>query len=319
MSYAGIVPPYLLRAVADRGDAEQRALALQALRLDASLRSRRQRRADATAPPDRPAAGATPGTQPRRTVYDCGHADTDPPTGPVARSEGAAATGDPATDEAYDGLGTTFGFYRDAYQRNSLDDAGLPLDGYVHFGTDYPNAFFDGREMVFGDGIPGLFNRFTSSLDVIAHELTHGVTADEAQLVYRGQSGALNESISDVFGSLVKQYARNQSAEQADWLIGVELLAPGVHGRALRDMAHPGTAYDDPRLGTDPQPTDMAHYVETDEDDGGVHLNSGIPNRAFYLTATALGGRAWRRPAASGTTPCAAACGPTPSSRISPA
>lgn len=111
---------------------------------------------------------------------------------------------------------------------------------------------------------------------------------------YAGQSGALNESISDVFGSLVKQHALSQSADRADWLIGADLLTEQVNGRALRDMLNPGTAYDDPRLGKDPQPADMSGYVDTEDDNGGVHLNSGIPNRAFALAALALGGNAWQ-------------------------
>jgi Zn-dependent metalloprotease len=105
----------------------------------------------------------------------------------------------------------------------------------------------------------------------------------------------LNESISDVFGSLVKQKALNQTADQADWLIGAGLLAKGVNGVALRSMKDPGSAYDDPKLGKDPQPKDMAGYVHTSEDNGGVHLNSGIPNRAFYETAAAIGGYAWEK------------------------
>ena len=149
--------------------------------------------------------------------------------------------------------------------------------------------------MVFGDGDNQIFTGFTGCLDVIGHELTHGVTGSEANLNYQGQSGALNESISDVFGSLVKQKKLNQTADQADWLIGEGLLAKGIHGVALRSMKAPGTAYDDPMLGKDPQPADMTHYLQTTQDNGGVHINSGIPNRAFYLVAAALGGNAWER------------------------
>jgi hypothetical protein len=102
--------------------------------------------------------------------------------------------------------------------------------------------------------------------------------------------------MSDVFGSLIKQKALGQKADEADWLIGADLLAPGVKGVALRSMKAPGTAYDDPRLGKDPQPADMSGYVQTSDDNGGVHLNSGIPNRAFYLVATTIGGNAWEAP-----------------------
>jgi Zn-dependent metalloprotease len=200
-----------------------------------------------------------------------------------------------AVDEAYDGLGATYQLFWDIYDRDSIDDEGLPLDGVVHYGVEYDNAFWDGQRMVFGDGDGELFNRFTIALDVIGHELTHGVTEDEAGLGYLGQSGALNESISDVFGSLVKQHRRQQKAEDADWLIGAGLLATDVQGVALRSMKAPGTAYDDDLLGKDPQPAHMDGYVTTTADNGGVHINSGIPNHAFYMAATALGGYAWER------------------------
>jgi Zn-dependent metalloprotease len=149
--------------------------------------------------------------------------------------------------------------------------------------------------MVFGDGDGVIFREFTVCLDVIGHELTHGVTEKDCGLVYENQSGALNESMSDVFGSLVKQYSASpqQTAATADWLIGAGLLGPTIRGKALRSMKDPGTAFDDPRLGPDPQPAHMDDFVETDEDNGGVHINSGIPNRAFFLCATSLGGNAW--------------------------
>jgi Zn-dependent metalloprotease len=108
-------------------------------------------------------------------------------------------------------------------------------------------------------------------------------------------SGALNESMSDVFGSLVEQHEKNQKADQADWLIGNEVWTPNVTGDALRSMKAPGTAYDDPVVGKDPQPGHMKDYVETTRDNGGVHINSGIPNHAFYTVATRLGGYAWER------------------------
>jgi Zn-dependent metalloprotease len=151
--------------------------------------------------------------------------------------------------------------------------------------------------MVFGDGDRELFNRFTISVDVIGHELTHGVTEDEAALTYAYQSGALNESVSDVFGSLIKQSdpANQQTAAAADWLIGAGLLASGVQGVALRSMKDPGSAYDDPVLGKDPQPKHMRDFIHTTRDNGGVHINSGIPNHAFYLAAVAIGGYAWEK------------------------
>jgi len=285
-----ILPPVLLRAVAERGTEQQRGRALRTLAVDARLRAAR----GSVALP-RARAGAAPAptapSGPQRTVSDAGGSRDLP--GREVRGEGGSATGDPAADEAYDGLGATYDLWAQAYGRDSLDGAGLPLLAVVHYGRDYDNAFWDGTRMVFGDGDGELFGRFTASLDVIGHELAHGVTEVEAGLVYSGQSGALNEHVSDVFGSLVVQHLRGQTAEEADWLIGADLLRPGVEGVALRSMAAPGTAYDDPVLGKDPQPASMSGFVDTREDDGGVHVNSGIPNKAFHHVATAVGGHAW--------------------------
>lgn len=295
-----IVPPYLLEALAASDEPRAAEHARASLAADHDLRAAR-RTPTRAAPPvpspsttsDQPRTTTTPdgGQGPNRTISDAKGTQNTP--GTQVRAEGGAATGDAAADEAYDGLGATWAMWSAAYRRDSLDGKGLPLLASVHYGRNYDNAFWDGTQMVFGDGDGVIFQRFTKSLDVIGHELAHGVTEYTAGLTYQGQSGALNESISDVFGSLVKQYHLKQSAADADWLIGADLLAPGVTGRALRDMRHPGTAYDDPRLGKDPQPADMAGYVTTSDDSGGVHINSGIPNRAFALAAIAIGGNAW--------------------------
>ena len=142
--------------------------------------------------------------------------------------------------------------------------------------------------MVFGDGM--VMDRLTE-VTVAAHELTHGVTEVEAQLIYYGQSGALNESMSDVFGSLVKQNRLGrQDAGEADWLIGEGIWIEDIQGQALRSMANPGSAYDDPLVGKDQQPAHMDDYYSGPEDNQGVHINSGICNRAFYLAATGIGG-----------------------------
>jgi len=287
-----ILPPELLRRIARNGNAKQRDAALDTLAVDQTLRLGRATWELLNAGTRRGLFG-TPGAGKQRSIYDAQGAETLP--GRLVRAEGAPAAGDVEVNEAYDGLGATFDFYAEVYDRNSIDDEGLHLEASVHYGRRYDNAFWNGQQMVFGDGDGELFNRFTISLDVIAHELTHGVTGDEARLVYLGQAGALNESISDVFGSLVKQYARRQSADEADWLIGEGLFTANVHGVALRSMKAPGTAYDDPVLGRDPQPSTMDGYVRTSADDGGVHTNSGIPNRAFYLAAVALGGYAWEK------------------------
>jgi len=288
-----ILPPHILRQIAKNGSQQVRDEAINTLAADATFRTLRVE-ATMQPPTPQPSQGVLGDEgHKQRTIYDAKSNQNLP--GTLVRAEGAAASGDPAVDEAYDGLGATFDFFWLSYERNSIDDAGMPLNATVHFGRNYENAFWDGKQMVFGDGDGELFNRFTISLDVIGHELAHGVTQDEARLTYSGQSGALNESMSDVFGSLVKQRKLNQHADQADWLIGAELLTKRVKGIALRSMKAPGTAYDDPVLGTDPQPAHMSKYVRTFDDNGGVHINSGIPNHAFYLAAIAIGGYAWER------------------------
>ena len=291
-----IVPPYVLEALAVSGDPLLEERAQRTLAQDAELRAHRA--APTAVRPHTPQAQVPPVRRgvlgvPARTVYDAGGRTRLP--GEPVRSEGGPATGDAAADEAYAGLGSTYALLADELARDSLDGKGLPLLATVHYGQDYDNAFWDGDRMVFGDGDGVVFGRFTKSLDVIAHELAHGVTQYTSGLVYRGQPGALNEHVSDVLGALVLQRERGETADEADWLIGADLLLPGVAGVALRSMIAPGTAYDDPRLGRDPQPGHMDDYVDTAADFGGVHINSGIPNRAFVLASLELGGFAWER------------------------
>ncbi|UFS72588.1 M4 family metallopeptidase [Geomonas sp. RF6] len=283
--YCTIIPPHILEEVAKRGTQQQKDWALNNLTLAGFLRGQRH-----VAPTLRMAAAA--GFK-NRVVFDNQNEGGDPPRGRQARIETSPDSPDATVNEAFNGAGATYDLYFDVFQRNSVDDKGLTLVSYVHFATDFNNAFWDGSQMIYGDGDNQIFGRFTKCIDVIGHELTHGVTQYEANLTYSGQSGALNESFSDVFGSLVKQRSLGQTAETADWLIGEGLFTPSIKGVALRSMKEPGTAYDDPVLGKDPQPGHMNDYVNTFSDNGGVHINSGIPNRAFFLTATALGGNAW--------------------------
>jgi Zn-dependent metalloprotease len=289
-----ILPPHMLNEIAKNGTPEQRASAQATMMRSAALRGQR---AILTEYPAFADSATTTGKY--RIVY---HADSQSNLpGRQVRTEGAPPTGDAAVDEAYDGAGATYDLYNDVYERNSIDGNGLRLDSTVHYQQGYDNAFWNGQQMVYGDGdenLPAaqrLFNRFTIAIDVIGHELTHGVTQYEAKLIYSNQPGALNESMSDVFGSLVKQRQLGQTAAQADWLIGQGLFTANVNGQALRSMKEPGTAYDDPVLGKDPQPAHMSNYVNTLSDNGGVHINSGIPNRAFYLIAMEIGDNAWEK------------------------
>jgi Zn-dependent metalloprotease len=292
--YCSIVPPYLLRRIAAQQEPRLSGAAVAARNALVHAKSIQAARAEPTPLALPGLREAKPGP-PERTIYDAKSREKLP--GTLVRKEGKPPTGDQATDEAYDGLGHTHRLYADAFGRDSIDGNGLPLDATVHYGERYDNAFWDGKQMVFGDGDGEVFDRFTKSLSVIGHELAHGVTQYSGGLNYRNQAGALNESLSDVFGVLVEQYAKQQSTAEASWLIGEGLFTDQVQGAALRSMKAPGTAYDDDVLGKDPQPDSMDSYVRTSADYGGVHINSGIPNRAFCLVATALGGNAWDAPA----------------------
>jgi Zn-dependent metalloprotease len=220
---------------------------------------------------------------PQRIVYDQKHDQRQTP-GTIVRAEGQPEVTDAAINQAYDGLGRTYTYYWDVFQRDSIDGQGMPLLGLVHYASNYGNAFWDNAgHMFFGDGDGVLLKQTTAGIDVIGHELTHGVTQHEANLTYSGQSGALNESISDVFGIQVKQMALGQTAETSDWLIGADVVGSALQP-ALRSMKQPGTANPHDR-----QPANADHYVLG----GDVHVNSGIPNRAFYVMATTLGGNPW--------------------------
>ena len=285
--FCSIVPPHILEHMAKNGRTpEERDRAWRALNRTARLRGRREAFAGI---PQQLAPGEL-----RRTVFDA-HQGIELP-GQLVRAEGQPDSKDREVNRAYEGSGDTYNFYKQVLGRNSIDDHGMRLDSTVHYDVGYSNAFWNGSEMIYGDGDGEVFGPMTACLDVIGHELTHGITEHTAGLIYHGQSGALNESFSDVFGILLKQWKAAAPPDKADWIIGRGLFLPSVKGVGLRSMAEPGTAYDDPALGgKDPQPGTMHGYVKTIEDDGGVHLNSGIPNHAFYLAAKALGGNAWEK------------------------
>lgn len=322
--HCAIVPSYLLRHLAEHAPEPVAQSARATLELDRAVRQVREVRqttpgrpgatgvgsgrpdpgrgggqpllAPGAGPePDEAAAPGPAPSRPDRRVHDAEQQTVLP--GRLVRGEDDPGGADESVDETHDGLGATWSLLHDAFGRSSLDGAGLALVASVHYGVRFDNAFWDGRQMVFGDGDGEIFRSFTDSVDIIGHELGHGVVQHTLGLVYLGQAGALNESVCDVIGSLVKQHLLGQEAAEADWLIGAELFTDEVEGVALRSLKAPGTAYDDDRLGKDPQPATMADYVDlpndAENDNGGVHINSGIPNHAFYLAATAIGGRAW--------------------------
>jgi Zn-dependent metalloprotease len=287
-----ITPPHVLKKLLDNADARVRDAALRTLLATSRLRGERSVRSLF-------ASAAAASSHGRRTISDCANS-TFLAAATLARSEDGPAANDESVNRAFEGLGDTRAFYSEVFDRDSLDGQGMRLNAYVHYGSEYNNAFWNGSEMVFGDGDGVLFTDFTKSIDVIAHELTHGVTEFTAGLQYHNQPGALNESMSDVFGSLVKQWVGKQTAVQADWLIGTDIFTPAIGADALRSLKEPGKAYNSPTLGRDPQPDHMSKYVNLPDNDvgdnGGVHINSGIPNKAFYLTAIGIGGFAWKAP-----------------------
>ncbi|HXH37138.1 MAG TPA: M4 family metallopeptidase [Thermoanaerobaculia bacterium] len=281
-----VIPPHIWRHMAEHGDDDVReqvaATELHSQQINAG-------RAAALMAPAAPTPPIPNGRN--RSVYDAGHQRHLP--GKLVMADHRAVSSDIEAIEAFDGSGSTFDFYARTFFRNSIDGKGMRIISTIHYGQKFDNAMWDGKQMIYGDGDGKLFNRFTIARDVIGHELTHGVTQYTAALEYHDQSGALNEHISDAFGIMVKQYSLGLTASQSDWLIGKGLLGPNVHGQAIRSMKAPGTAYDDPLLGKDPQPAHMRGYVTGSDDNGGVHINSGILNRAFYLSASALGGFTW--------------------------
>ena len=286
-----ILPPYILERLAESPDARVRRRAIDAIAQSAALRATRSTLAAMGAM----AAIPSPRARKHRLVYDAKHGNFVDLPGTLVREEGDRASKDPAVDEAYNHSGYTYDFYRRVFDRNSLDDRGMSLVSSVHLGRRLNNAFWTGEQMAYGDGDGSLFVRFTRSLDVVGHELTHGVITHTANLEYRDESGALNEHLADVFGSLVKQWKRDETAAQADWLIGPDIMGPDTEAEALRTFRDEPAFEDDPLLGTDPQPKHMKDKYTGSSDNGGVHINSGIPNHAFYLAARAIGGRAWEK------------------------
>lgn len=289
-----IIPAHLYSNLLKHGDAEERSFAGRAL--DAIKKHIYDPCFEGVVGAAPPFELETEREGAFRTIYDAQHKMELP--GVLIRSEGEESNGDVTAEEAYDGAGVTWELLKKAFNRNSIDDKGMELQSTIHYGKNFGNAYWSSATgMVYGDGDGHIFNRFTL-VDICAHEILHGLTEHTAGLIYRKQSGALNEHFSDVFGSMVKQFKLNQTVDKADWLIGEGLFTKKINGKALRSMSHPGTAYDDPKIGKDNQPDHISGYEDIEEDQGGVHRFSGIPNKAFYHAAVNIGGKSWESPIA---------------------
>lgn len=187
----------------------------------------------------------------------------------------------PSQNAALQLANLAYDFFHDKYQWESFDGRSSPIDLYINFGDHYDNAFYDGLRFCFGNGDGEYFNSFLLQ-DVFTHEMTHGVTDHKVKgLPYYGQQGALNEHISDVFAMCLNQRLKREKATTASWIVGEGLFTDKIKGKGIRSFKDE-LAYDDPVLGKDEQPKKFSDYIDTTEDNGGVHLNSGILNHFFY-------------------------------------
>lgn len=218
-----------------------------------------------------------------RKVYDC--ESTSRTRFKLVRKEDDSATTDVDVNDAYDNGGFVREYYKTVLGWDSIDNNGLDMIFNVHYLSKYNNAFWDGEQMTFGDGDGVNFSGFDRALDVTGHELTHGVVQYTANLVYKGQSGALNEHYADALGTAIKQWQLKQTEKTADWLMGDSCMIGKFKGKAIRSMKAPA----DTNVVIMAQPDNMSKFVKGTADNGGVHTNSGIPNKAFYLVSMDIG------------------------------
>lgn len=286
-----IIPQHVLERFAKdkKLTAEQRQYFVDAVRLEKEWRKTRTSTAklanlSRSLLPTGMSAIAT-AAPPSVLVFDCQNGTTLPGR-PIA-NPGASTDG--SAKRAFNETTAVVDFYQSLFGRNSLDNAGMTLLSSIHFSVKYNNAGWTGSQMRYGDGDGNIFIDFTKSNDVIGHELTHGVTQFTSSFAYTNQAGGLNESMSDVFGSMYRQWRANQTVTAADWLIGKEIMGPGATARGftcLRDMSNPAASHC-----LAPQPTRFSQY----HDGMDPHDSSGIPNFAFYKAAMAIGGKSWEK------------------------
>jgi Zn-dependent metalloprotease len=209
-----------------------------------------------------------------RQTYTANNGTTLP--GTLKRSEGSANIGDTALDAAHNFAGNVYDYYKNVHNRDSYDNAGATIKSSAHYSTSYNNAFWNGTQMVYGDGDGTTFIALSRALDVDAHELTHAVTERTANLTYSNESGALNEATSDILGNSCEAYSLNGGTPNANtWKVGEDIYTPNTAGDALRYMNNP--TQDGSSKDYYPE-----RYTGT-ADNGGVHSNSGIANLVYYL------------------------------------
>lgn len=220
---------------------------------------------------------------PAVTVYDCKTTQTLPGS-PIPKPK---TSSDASAKRAFNQTSKVAQFYKQVFGRNSIDDQGMTMMSSIHYGVKYNNAMWNGSQMVYGDGDGSIFIDFTKGNDVIGHELTHGVTQHSLQLAYAGDAGGLNESISDCFGSMFRQWSAKQNVKKADWLIGRDIMGAASKKKGftcLRDMANPAAKHC-----LAPQPTKYSQITPGMD----PHYSSGPPNLAFCTACVTLGGNSW--------------------------
>lgn len=267
-----IVPPFILEELARRGNTQCKLALNDAHRLFEKRNSALNRLL----------VQETGKGNSERYVYDSENTYRQRVT--LLRKENEQPIEDKTANDVYDKTGYVKDYFKKTFKFDSIDNEGMDIISNIRYGKNYNNAYWDGDEMTFGEGDNVQFKDFTEAIDVIAHEMMHGVTQFTANLDYQSQSGALNEHFSDVFGTVIKQKYMKQDIDCADWLIGDTIVTDKFPGEAIRSMKAPGTAND-----FDRQPDHMDHYYSGSDDNQGVHINSGIPNKAFYLVAIELG------------------------------
>ncbi|MMZ46225.1 Protease PrtS precursor [compost metagenome] len=274
----GFIPNYLLKELAEKGNENaEKTLAV--------TKEIEEKKAEVKKNLTERSVMGINGGQSERLVYNS--EKTGEFKRKLVRKEGETPFIDDVVNITYDHCGKTLEYFKQKLNRNSIDGAGMDVISNVHFKEDYNNAVWVGDQLALGDGDGKTFINMGRSIDVVAHEIGHGITQFVNELEYERQSGALNEHFSDVIGTAVQQFVKGQTANTADWLIGDEIVGPNFPGKALRSMKAPGTAYDGDRQ--------VAHFddfnpnLPLSDDNGGVHYYSGIPNKAFHLTAIKIG------------------------------